>query len=95
MQTHTHHADDPSLIATSGTQLKACHKCSEPAAPGAKLLFCGGCRSAAYCSAACQRAAWAYHKHVCKDLGEKNQKSRAAYAECKAGPYTRPLFSST
>jgi tetratricopeptide (TPR) repeat protein len=30
-----------------------------------RLLRCGRCRAAAYCSAECQRAAWGAHRHVC------------------------------
>jgi hypothetical protein len=51
MQTHTHHADDPALLTTLGYKCHVCAKCGKPAAPEAKLLFCGGCRSAGlrYC----------------------------------------------
>jgi hypothetical protein len=30
-----------------------------------RLLRCGRCRAAAYCSAECQRVAWGAHRHVC------------------------------
>jgi len=90
MQSHTQPAGpaDPALrTAPSAGELAlaVCHSCREPAAPGAKLRFCGECRVAAYCSAACQSAAWEAHKRVCSHLGENNQMSRAAYAACKAG----------
>lgn len=32
----------------------------------AKLLACGRCRAAHYCSAECQRSAWPAHKKECK-----------------------------
>lgn len=31
-----------------------------------KLLFCGGCKQARYCNAACQRSAWASHRTACR-----------------------------
>jgi len=40
-----------------------CHE--DPASP---LMPCAGCQVACYCSAACQRAAWAAHKTECRRL---------------------------
>jgi hypothetical protein len=54
-------------------------------APGTQLRFCGGCRTAAYCSVGCQRAHWAAHKRVCNDVDELDKISRAQYKACKAG----------
>jgi TPR repeat protein len=42
--------------------MPACSSCAEPDAPS----LCGGCRFVAFCGPACQRAAWAGHKAVCK-----------------------------
>jgi len=44
--------------------MPACGACAAPDAPS----LCGGCRFAAYCGPACQRAAWADHKVVCKAI---------------------------
>ncbi|KAJ7192741.1 hypothetical protein GGX14DRAFT_479719 [Mycena pura] len=33
-----------------------------------KLQYCGQCQVMRYCSGACQKNAWRYHKLVCKDL---------------------------
>ena len=34
----------------------------------AKLKLCGGCKTAAYCSAACQKAHWKGHKGMCRSV---------------------------
>ena len=44
--------------------MPVCGACAASDAPS----LCGGCRSAAYCGPACQRAAWAGHKAVCKAI---------------------------
>ena len=41
-----------------------CARCGGPGKP--KLLVCGSCKSANYCSAGCQREDWKKHKLVCK-----------------------------
>jgi len=43
---------------------KRCKKCGGLGNP--KLLVCGGCKSADYCSADCQRADWKAHKGTCR-----------------------------
>ena len=46
---------------------ETCSHCAALPAKGKKLLTCGRCKTAKYCSAACQKAAWgAGHKGVCK-----------------------------
>ena len=42
-----------------------CAQCGARPAAGKKLLVCGRCKAAKYCSAQCQRAAWASHKDGC------------------------------
>ncbi len=42
----------------------SCVKCFGPGKP--KLLVCGACKNASYCSASCQKADWKVHKQVCK-----------------------------
>ncbi|KAJ7481767.1 hypothetical protein FB451DRAFT_1237091 [Mycena latifolia] len=39
-----------------------------------KLRYCARCRLMRYCSGACQKAAWKYHKAVCADLETLNKK---------------------
>jgi hypothetical protein len=41
-----------------------CCVCNTPK----KLLYCGNCRRAGYCSKECQRRDWTTHKHVCEKL---------------------------
>jgi hypothetical protein len=41
-----------------------CGSCGAPDAPS----LCSACKFAAYCGPACQRAAWADHKAVCKAI---------------------------
>ncbi len=43
-----------------------CAACGARPAPAKKLLLCARCKSVKYCSARCQKAAWATHKDVCK-----------------------------
>ena len=42
---------------------RACDGCGTVEAP--KLMLCARCRTARFCGAACQRAAWAEHKKAC------------------------------
>ena len=43
---------------------KRCQKCGGLGKP--KLLVCGGCKGANYCSAGCQKADWKSHKGSCR-----------------------------
>lgn len=43
---------------------ETCRKCHGPGKP--KLLACGKCKTAKYCSTECQRADWKAHKQTCK-----------------------------
>jgi len=42
--------------------------CGAPPLPRAELRACAACKKAAYCSVACQRAAWKAHKGECAAL---------------------------
>jgi hypothetical protein len=44
----------------------ACAKCHGSGKP--KLLLCGACRDASYCSTSCQKADWKVHKQSCKKV---------------------------
>ena len=47
----------------------ACSFCKkEPASSGATLKCCTRCRSAHYCSVACQKSDWKKHKKKCKEI---------------------------
>ena len=48
---------------TSGQENK-CQKCGGPGKP--KLLVCGRCKDASYCSADCQKLDWKTHKGTCR-----------------------------
>lgn len=50
---------------------EACSHCGASAREGGgKLLRCGKCRLAAYCSPECQRAGWRVHRAQCRAEGE-------------------------
>ena len=42
-----------------------CFVCTKPESESLRLLCCTRCKSAAYCSAECQKADWKFHKKVC------------------------------
>ncbi|TFK20960.1 hypothetical protein FA15DRAFT_672999 [Coprinopsis marcescibilis] len=47
--------------------LKVCHWCYEKQKPGVKpYQACGQCKEVIYCSKACQRASWPFHKTSCR-----------------------------
>ncbi|KAJ7353391.1 hypothetical protein DFH08DRAFT_64278 [Mycena albidolilacea] len=52
-----------------------------------KLQYCAQCQVMRYCSGACQKAAWKYHKLVCKDVGKLKQEilPRALRLKSKKG----------
>ena len=52
-------------------QRPECFKCGQPPASGTKLLLCGGCMTAKYCTSRCQKDDRPQHKLVCKVLGEE------------------------
>ncbi|KAI1075802.1 hypothetical protein F5B20DRAFT_373904 [Whalleya microplaca] len=57
----------PSLAIPDSAHLsQQCAHCLSPTSPGG-VRACTGCRTAAYCTAACQKADWALvHRHECK-----------------------------
>ena len=40
--------------------------CPNPSSDASKLLFCGRCKEASYCSRECQEATWPTHKTTCQ-----------------------------
>ncbi|WIA21757.1 hypothetical protein OEZ85_000919 [Tetradesmus obliquus] len=56
-----------------------CLECGEEEAEGTQLLRCGNCKTAYYCSKACQKAHWrAGHKAVCRPPGEGSTEAQVA-----------------
>jgi hypothetical protein len=48
---------------------RTCIICSAVASPGIMIQYCGACKSALYCSRACQKKDWTkQHKEICKLL---------------------------
>ena len=70
-------------------ELTACSQCAAPFA-GRAFHECVQCRTAAYCDAACQRAAWGGHKAMCRAAGEA--KFAAVVARAEAGD-AREMFN--
>ena len=57
-------AGDGAGPSTGTGSLKRCMACGGPGKP--KLLLCGKCKKAKYCSPACNRSDWKVHKLVCR-----------------------------
>ncbi|PIL27076.1 hypothetical protein GSI_10215 [Ganoderma sinense ZZ0214-1] len=53
---------------SSGKSVLACDKCKKRAAGDVKLLKCARCKTALYCSQACQKGDWKAHKLQCKNM---------------------------
>ena len=66
--------DGRSMRYNSETRQGACISCSGCGIFKAKLKTCGACRTVAYCSKECQKAAWPAHKARCKEICENNAK---------------------
>jgi len=65
-----------------------CAKCGVRASESRKLLTCTRCRSVKYCSAACQKGAWATHKLVCKPPQEAEGTVTGRAANPRLGGYS-------
>ncbi|RHY31257.1 hypothetical protein DYB32_003790 [Aphanomyces invadans] len=66
-----HHNAELNRVEGSKNEVTGCHECGTlqrftAENPEGKLLLCGRCRVAAYCSRDCQKAAWKDHKGPCK-----------------------------
>ncbi|KAL0591596.1 hypothetical protein ABG067_001194 [Albugo candida] len=61
--------DDEQAYWEQISKSKACDSCHSIQT---NLLRCTGCRNAVYCSQSCQKEAWKFHKHTCKqNLGNQ------------------------
>ncbi|CAE7677787.1 unnamed protein product [Symbiodinium pilosum] len=61
-----------------------CHNCHKDVQ---KPLRCGVCKKVSYCSAACQKEDWSFHKRVCK---KPEEKAKAAPRKAPASETKRP-----
>ncbi|KAI9034676.1 hypothetical protein DFJ74DRAFT_650173 [Hyaloraphidium curvatum] len=59
-----------SRLRITGIIPDSCDDCAEESGDGTLLKRCGRCKSARYCSLACQKRAWLAHKADCFDAGE-------------------------
>jgi hypothetical protein len=70
----------------------ACSHCSCVSGRGTaptKMLLCGACKAVAFCSSACQKAAWPRHKRICASEKEALAAAAAvATTTCGAGGLT-------
>ncbi|KAJ7093881.1 hypothetical protein B0H15DRAFT_947220 [Mycena belliarum] len=58
-----------------------CAETSESSAQ--KLRYCARCRLMRYCSGACQKAAWKYHKTVCTDIDTLHKKVMTKFRDSR------------
>jgi len=71
------------------TLLQRCDKCDKEFE---KLLQCGRCKNAYYCSQACQTEAWKKHKNICRRPGQEASAQAAQLAApkpVKTNPVTK------
>ena len=60
-----------------GTNQLSCHNCGKRPAAGSTFQTCGHCRTASYCSEACQRGSWPEHKLVCDSFRDVRERAVA------------------
>ncbi len=56
------------MTTTGISAQKHCHQCDKTQDQVGSLKTCSGCRTVYYCSKGCQKAAWEFHKHLCKKV---------------------------
>ena len=91
------------LLLTGSCGNSACDK--NQSRDGSKqLLLCQGCRTKAYCDAACQKADWKAHKPACKEAqakkaaevaGEKPQETTTAQSTSSSAASSSSSSSSS
>ena len=76
-------------MSSLATRTTHCFRCQRtPSSDGPPLQRCGGCRARHYCSKACQKNDWSYHKKECRALAANEpvpQRTRATYRINAAG----------
>ena len=98
-------SDAPAAVPAAAPSLSArfCSGCGRlPAAGAGVFKLCSGCRTASYCSAACQRSQWPAHRPACKASqdaaraaqGALDKAARAAIGEASARRKGRELLSA-
>jgi hypothetical protein len=66
-------------------EIVLCGKCGDKPKKGVTFKTCSGCALVAYCSAACQLAAWSDHKAACKrNRAAKTARDEALKEKTKA-----------
>ncbi|KAG9412773.1 hypothetical protein AC1031_015670 [Aphanomyces cochlioides] len=88
-----HNADLNRARSSEGSNPEGCHECGTLQRftvenPEGKLMLCGRCCVAAYCSRECQKAAWKAHKTVCKQLALERKPELSVAAIDWADPET-------
>ncbi|KAF8172792.1 hypothetical protein K438DRAFT_1851137 [Mycena galopus ATCC 62051] len=68
----------------------ACAVTSESSAQ--KLQYCAQCQVMRYCSGVCHKAAWKYHKLVCKDLGKLKKETLPRASRSNTGGGSLPFL---
>jgi hypothetical protein len=65
-------AEDDGEFGRGRELARACKRCVRHARGNATLLQCARCRKTCYCSAACQRDDWRWHRDVCRAAVDAN-----------------------
>ncbi|KAK0197888.1 ankyrin repeat-containing domain protein [Armillaria mellea] len=66
-------------------ETKACKFCKKPGGDGVQLRLCSKCKTAWYCSTACQRSHWLTHKPLCQPFSVGNTVTLIPYYDPRVG----------
>ncbi|KAI1453675.1 hypothetical protein F4805DRAFT_442448 [Annulohypoxylon moriforme] len=75
------------MSETQGQPTDKCDTCKKSQGEGISILRCGRCKSAKYCSQACQKKDWYDHKDIClaRAAVAKGKKWYDPFRKCKDG----------
>ncbi|KAI0881667.1 uncharacterized protein GGS22DRAFT_196236 [Annulohypoxylon maeteangense] len=76
------------MSETQGKSKNKCDGCKKSQGEdGIKILRCGRCKSAMYCSTTCQKDNWYFHKNVCRARGAvaEGKKWYDPFRKCRDG----------